>query len=129
MEVQAVFSLNPSDIKRQLRRLGLKNVDVETVEAEEVIIRSEGGKELVAYSPQVVIIKMPGGTAMIQIVAQSIEERERSIEEAPSISEEDVRLVAEQTGVSLEEARKALEEAGGDIAAAILLIEERKQAS
>ncbi len=124
-----MFSLNPSDIKRQLRRLGLKNVDIETIEAEEVIIRSGEGKELIAYSPQVVMIKMPGGTAMIQIVTQNIEERERSREEGPTISEEDVRLVAEQTGVSFEEARKALEEAGGDIAAAILLIEERKQAS
>ncbi len=124
-----MFSLNPSDIKRQLRRLGLKNVDIETIEAEEVIIKSGEGKELVAYSPQVVMIKMPGGTAMIQIVTQNIEERERSREEGLTISEEDVRLVAEQTGVSLEEARKALEEAGGDIAAAILLIEERKQAS
>lgn len=125
------FSLDPSDIKRQLRKLGLKNVDVEAIEAEEVVIRGKGGEELVAESPQVVVIKMTGGTAMIQIFAQSIRERGRgegSIGK-PSVSEEDVRLVSEQTGVSLEEARKALEETGGDIAAAILLIEERRRAS
>ncbi len=126
-----MFRLNPSELKRQLRRLGIKNVDIETPDTVEVIIRLEDGRELVAEAPEVMIVRLPQGAAMIQVVTQSLEEREPSTagEAGATVSEEDARLVAEQTGVSLEEARRALEETGGDIAAAILLIEERRQAS
>lgn len=124
-----MFRLNPSDIKRQLRRLGIKNVEVDTPAVEEIVVRLEDGREIVAYTPQVMIVKIPGGAAMIQVVAEALEEREAQSSRQPVISDDDVKLVAEQTGVSLEEARRALEEAGGDIAAAILLIEERRQAS
>ena len=124
-----MFRLNPSDIKRQLKRLGIKNVEVDTPAVEEIIVRLEDGREIVAYTPQVMIVRVPGGAAMIQVVAETLEEREAQAGGQPEISEEDVKLVAEQAGVSMEEARQALEEASGDIAAAILLIEERKQAS
>ncbi|BES82543.1 nascent polypeptide-associated complex protein [Pyrodictium abyssi] len=125
-----MFRFSPSDLKKQLKRLGLKNVDVEAIEAEEIIVRQRDGKELVLVAPQAVVVKMPGGAIMMQVMAQRVEEREaQKPEEALSFSEEDVRLVAEQTGVSLEEARRALEEAEGDIAAAIMLIEERRRAA
>lgn len=125
-----MFRFSPSDLKKQLKRLGLKNVDVEAIEAEEIIVRQRDGKELVLVAPQAVVVKMPGGAIMMQVMAQRVEEREaQKPGEAPSFSEEDVRLVAEQTGVSLEEARRALEEAEGDIAAAIMLIEERRRAA
>jgi len=121
-----LFRLSPTDIKRAFKRLGIK-VNVSEVKAEELIIRTVDGKELVMASPQtVLLIKMPGETVMVQAVG-SIEER--SSEEKVEISEEDVRLVAEQAGVSIEEARQALLEAGGDIAAAIMLLEERRKAS
>ena len=124
--VYVLFRLSPTDIKRAFKRLGIK-VNVSEVKAEELIIRTVDGKELVMASPQtVLLIKMPGETVMVQAVG-SIEER--SSEEKVEISEEDVRLVAEQAGVSIEEARQALLEAGGDIAAAIMLLEERRKAS
>jgi nascent polypeptide-associated complex subunit alpha len=125
-----VFRLNPSDLRKQLKKLGIKNVEIKNVDAEEVIIRTVDGEELVAVNPQVVIMEVPGATAMIQVVAASIEKRSRS--EAPGeaeVSQEDVEFVAEQAGVSIEEARQALLEAGGDIAAALMLLEERKKAS
>ena len=50
--------------------------------------------------------------------------REESLESAPEISDEDVATVMEQTGVSEEEARAAIEEADGDLAAAILKLQE-----
>ncbi|ALL00111.1 hypothetical protein Pyrde_0061 [Pyrodictium delaneyi] len=125
-----MFRFSPGELKRQLKRLGLKNVDIDTIDAEEVIVRRHDGKELVLTAPQVLIVKMPGGAIMMQVTAQYVEEREAGTEEpSPAFSEDDVKLVAEQTGVSLEEARHALEEAEGDIAAAIMLIEERKQAA
>ncbi len=120
-----MFRVSPADIKRQFKRLGIK-VDVEEVKAEEVVVRTREGKELVMESPQTVfIVKFPGNVVMLQAVG-NLAEREAVVEEA-KFSEDDVRLVAEQAGVSLEEARQALEEAGGDIAAAILLLQERKQ--
>jgi len=123
-----MFRTNPSELKRQLKKLGLKNVEVKNIEAEEVIIRTTDGREIVAVSPQVVIMEVPGASAMIQVVATELRERQPTIEEESEFSDDDVRLVAEQTGVSMEEAREALKEAGGDIAAAIILIEERKRA-
>ena len=123
-----MFRLNPADLRRQFKRLGIK-ADVDVVEAEEVLIRKPDGKTLVLTNPQVLLVKMQGGMVMLQAVSNTIEEVEETTGKAPEISEEDVRLVAEQAGVSIEEARKALEEAGGDIAAAILLLEERKKAS
>ncbi|KSW11360.1 hypothetical protein CF15_00370 [Pyrodictium occultum] len=124
-----MLRFNPNELKKQLKRLGLKNVDIETLEAEEIVIRKREGRELVLITPQALVVKMPGGALMLQAFAQQVEEREAGLETVGAeVSEEDVRLVAEQTGVSLEEARKALEEAEGDIAAAIMLIEERKRA-
>lgn len=123
-----MFRFDPKELRKQLRRLGLRDVKIEPVNAEEVIIRTEEGKELAIPSPQVLLMRMKGGAVMLQVMGQSIEEREVAQEEAPQISEEDVKFVAEQTGVSIDEARQALEEAGGDIAAAIMLIEERKRA-
>ena len=123
-----MFRFDPKELRKQLRRLGLRDVKIEPVSAEEVIIRTEEGKELAIPSPQVLLMRMKGGAVMLQVMGQSIEEREVAQEETTQISEEDVKFVAEQTGVSIDEARQALEEAGGDIAAAIMLIEERKRA-
>ena len=123
-----MFRFDPKELRKQLRRLGLRDVKIEPVNAEEVVIRTEEGKELAIPSPQVLLMRMKGGAVMLQVMGQSIEEREVAQEETTQIREEDVKFVAEQTGVSIDEARQALEEAGGDIAAAIMLIEERKRA-
>ena len=127
-----MFRMNPNDIKKQLRKLGIKNVNIKNIEAEEVIIRTLDGKELVAVSPNVVIMEIPGSSVMIQVLATELREQEMETASSDSLSmfnEEDVTLVMEQTGASREEAVEALREAGGDIAAAIMLIEERRRAS
>ncbi len=127
-----MFRMNPNDIKKQLRKLGIKNVNIKNIEAEEVIIRTLDGKELVAVSPNVVIMEIPGSSVMIQVLAAELREQEMETTSGDSLSmfnEEDVNLVMEQTGASKEEAIEALREAGGDIAAAIMLIEERRRAS
>lgn len=123
-----MFRFSPSELKRQLKRLGIK-ADIELVEASEVVVRKSDGKLLVVESPQVMLVKMQGGAVMLQVIGSRVEEVEEEAKPSTSFSEEDVRLVAEQAGVSLEEARRALEEAGGDIAAAIILLEERRKAS
>ncbi|RUM46625.1 MAG: NagC family transcriptional regulator [Hyperthermus sp.] len=125
-----MFRLNPAEVRRQFKRLGLKNVKVDVINAEEIAVRLEDGREIVLHTPQALLIRMQGNAVMLQAVSSTIEEREYGGEATgQDISEDDVRLVAEQAGVSLEEARNALKEAGGDIAAAIMLIEERRKAS
>ncbi|WP_456375013.1 nascent polypeptide-associated complex protein [Methanocaldococcus sp.] len=56
-------------------------------------------------------------------IKENIEEEEVKIE----ITEEDIELVANQCNVSKELAKKALEECNGDIAEAILKLEEEKE--
>jgi nascent polypeptide-associated complex subunit alpha len=122
-----LFRVSASDLKRQFKRLGL-NVDVEEIRAHRLVIEAEDGKVYEMESPQaVLLVKLPMKAYMVQAIGSlSVSEKR---EEHVEISEEDVRLVAEQAGVSIEEAREALREAGGDIAAAIMLLQERKSAS
>ena len=120
-----MFGLSPRDLKRQLKRLGIK-LDVEELENVSTVSIEMPGKMLVIDEPQVIIMKLQGQT-IFYIMG---EPREVEVEEeAPSIeiSEEDVQLVASQAGVSLEEARKALEVSEGDLAKAIMLLESKKR--
>ncbi len=102
--------INPRQMKKLMKQMGMQ---MEEIEAEEVIIRQKDG-EIVISNPKVSVI-----TAMGQKTYQIVgEESFRS-----RIPEEDVKLVAEQAGVSLEEARKALEESSGDLAEAIMKLQ------
>ena len=113
---------SPRELRRLMKRLGLEMKPLEgvlrvTIEAED--------KDYIVEDPQVLLMKMKGGETIIQIVGKIVEKEKAK--EKIEISEEDVELVMSQTGVSREEALKALEEAEGDIAAAILLIQARKE--
>jgi len=121
-----VFRMDPTTLVKQLKRLGI-NVDVEAIDADRVIIEEVGGGRIVIENPETtMIIRMPGGKSLLQVMGRP-RRVEAEAEQAPAFTEEDVRLVAEQAGVSLEEARKALEETGGDIAEAIIRLQEAKQ--
>ena len=118
--------MNPSDLKKFMRRMGIK-VEVEEVDdADRVVIERSGPKNLVVENPSVTIMRMKGQS--IIYVTGEVREVEKSIEEKEGkIPEEDVQLVASEAGVSLEEAREALEATGGDIAQAIMLLESRRK--
>ncbi|HIP85309.1 MAG TPA: Nascent polypeptide-associated complex protein [Pyrodictium sp.] len=106
------------------------NIEFEEVKAVRVIVEREDGGQLVFEEPDnVILFKMPGNATILQVMGKPklVEAKAGKEEEKPEFTEEDVKLVAEQAGVSLEEARRALEETGGDIAAAIILLEERKK--
>ena len=125
----AFFRGSPADLLRQLKRMGI-NIEFEEVKAVRVIVEREDGGQLVFEEPDnVILFKMPGNATILQVMGKPklVEAKAGKEEEKPEFTEEDVKLVAEQAGVSLEEARKALEETGGDIAAAIILLEERKK--
>jgi nascent polypeptide-associated complex subunit alpha len=108
--------------------MGVK-ADIEDLsDAEEIIIVHNDGRRSILENPQATLIKL-GGSGQVMLSATGllrIEEPAGEEAEEIQVSEEDVQLVAQQTGVSPEEARRALIEAKGDLAEAIMSIEQRK---
>ncbi len=101
--------MNPKMVKEAMKKMGIKQIEIE---ATEVIIKTPG-KDLIIRNPQVAkVIAM--GQETIQITGD-IEEVE-----AQKFSEDDVTTVAQQAKVSKEKARQALEKSNGDLAQAIL---------
>lgn len=119
-----MFGFNPRDMRRVMRQLGIR---MEELRAVRVTIELDDGRIMIIEEPVgSFLMKQKGQPPMIYIVGEPRITEPPKEEAAPEISEEDVLLVAEQAGVSPEEARKALEETGGDIAEAILKLQEKK---
>ena len=108
--------MNPRMMKQAMKRMGIQQ---EEVEATRVIIETTE-KRYVFAEPQVSKVNMMG-QATWQVVGEAYEE---ALTTAPDISEEDVQTVMEQAGVNEEAARAAIEEAEGDLAAAIMRLQE-----
>lgn len=107
-----MMGLNPKDLEKAMRRMGIQQQDIDAVE---VIIKTPT-KQLVIKNPHVAKVNAMGQESFQ--VTGVVEER--SIDTTPDINEEDVKTVMEQTNVSKEEAIKALKETKGDLAQAIL---------
>ncbi len=117
------WGLKPEEAAKMLKRLG---VSIEEVNAIRVTVEVEDGSKIVIDNPtQTLLVKSKDQPPIIMVMGEHRTERPEA-PEAPRYTEDDVRLVAEQAGVSLEEARKALEETGGDIAAAIVKLAEKR---
>jgi len=119
--------LNPRKMEQMMKQMG---IDVEDVEAEEVIIRTAEydlvfddaevtkmdarGQETyqIIGSPEQVDAGSAGGAA-----------DDAGSEAEAGVPDEDVDLVAQRADVSEEEAREALEDNDGDLAAAIADLE------
>ena len=107
------------DATRMMQKMGMDVKEIANVK--QVVIKT-ADKQIVIDDPTVTTITMQGQT-MFQIAGGTVkEEAPKEVEEAPSITENDVKLVAEQAGVSPEEAKRALVESGGDLAQAILAL-------
>lgn len=119
-----MIPLNPRELKRTLKRLGI-NVE-ELSDATLVVIETRNSK-VVIEEPHVMVITS-GNQKVYQIVGKSekVLSKEGVSEGVSEFSEDDVKFVMEQAGVSRSEAINALREAGGDIAKALLIIEDRK---
>lgn len=98
---------DPKLVKQAMKKMGLKQ---ESIEASQVIIKQKD-KELVINNPDIQRIIMMGQESL-QITG--------AIEERPLNQEEDIKLIIEQTKVSEKEAREVLRKADGDLAKAIL---------
>ena len=105
-----------------MRKLGVQQ---QQVDAEEVVIKLKGGNsEIVIANPSVAKVSMMGQETF-QITGEYAE-RKTQAQQQQLFSDEDVKTVVEQVGVSEAEAKAALAKVNGDLAAAILLLDEKK---
>jgi nascent polypeptide-associated complex subunit alpha len=115
-----MMGMNPKQMKkmeRQMKKMGMK---MDTLEgAREVIIKFDD-KELVIANPEVTLMNAMGQETY-QIIGDAVEV---PIDVELEIPDEDIEMVANTAGVSPSEAQKALEDAKGDIADAILKLQE-----
>ncbi|MBD3361920.1 nascent polypeptide-associated complex protein [Candidatus Woesearchaeota archaeon] len=108
--------MNMKNMAKAMKRMGIKQNELNV---KQVIMKLED-KELVFDNPQVSQVNMMGQKTY-QVVG---EPQERSLDEKPEISEEDLKVVIEQTGKTIEEAKAAIEKHKGDLAAAIMELKE-----
>lgn len=110
------MNMNSRQMQAAMRKMGIRQ---EEIDASRVIIELPD-KRLVIEQPQVSKVNMMGQETF-QVVGKPHEE---SYDTAPDINEDDVSTVVEQTGASEEDAKKAIEDAEGDLAEAILKLQE-----
>lgn len=108
--------MNPKQMKSMMKQMGMQMVEIE---ASEVVIKC-ADKEIVISKPQISKVKAMGQETF-QIVGEI---SERSLAIAEKFTDADVKMVAEQAEVSLDDARVALEDTDGDIAEAIMKVQE-----
>jgi len=105
-------NINPRMMKQAMKRMGIQQEEIDAVE---VIIRTSE-KEIIISDPQVSKVNMMGQETW-QVTGRA---EERSLSTEPEINDEDIKTVMDQANVSEGQARKAIEETKGDIAEAIL---------
>ncbi|MBD3163785.1 nascent polypeptide-associated complex protein [Candidatus Woesearchaeota archaeon] len=108
--------MNPKMMKQAMKRMGINQ---EEIDATEVIIRMRD-KELVIAGPSVSKVNMMGQETY-QVIGKA---EEREIESKPEIKEDDINTVVEQTGVTEEKAKEVIDKNNGDLAAAIMELQE-----
>lgn len=104
-------------MERQMKKMGMKMEELQGVQ--EVIIRFED-KELIIDNPSVSLMNVMGQETY-QVDGKA---REVELEYEIEIPDEDVEMVANSAGVSQDKAREALEECKGDLAEAIMKLNE-----
>lgn len=106
--------MNPRQMEQAMKKLGIKQLKIE---AEEVIIKCSD-KNIIIRNPEIVKMNMMGQESL-QITGDMHEET------ISKITEEDISTVVEQTGASKETAEEAIEKNNGDLAAAILELQDK----
>ena len=127
--------MNPRKMQQMMKQMG---IDLEELDAAEVVITLEDGTQLVFDDADVTKMDARGQEtyqvvgepeereAAGDVAAPGAEAEEDATEDAEAeggIPEDDVKLVAQRTGASKAEAREALEAADGDLATAIDALE------
>lgn len=109
--------MNPREMQKAMKRMGIKQ---EEIEAEEVIIKTPE-KDFVIKNPHVSKVNMMGQET-IQIVGDITEVNKNEIIE---INDDDMATVMEQTNCTKQEALEVLEESNGNLAEAILRLQNK----
>lgn len=105
--------MDPRQMEKVMRQMGLKT---KQIASERVIIETSEGNILIT-KPEITEIDMHGQKSYQISGTVSFEE---------GIKQEDITLIMEQAGCTEAAAREALLAAKGDIAEAILLLQEKK---
>lgn len=108
--------MNPRQVKQAMKRMGIQQIDVD---ATEVIIKTPE-KEIIIKNPEIQKVNMMGQWSY-QI---SGEEQEQPLDTSPEINEEDIKTVMDQTNCTEQQAKKSIEDSNGDLAEAILKLNE-----
>ena len=109
--------VSPREMQKAMKRLGIRQQEID---AELGIIKTHD-KDFVIRNPQVSKVNMMGQETF-QVVG-SIEEVEQ--ESKAEINEEDIATVMGQTNCTKEEAMEAIEESNGNLAEAILKLQNK----
>ena len=105
-----MLGIDPKKIQAMMKQMGIKN---EEIPAERVIIKQED-KNIIIENPSVIKVIMQG---QVQFqVSGDVKEEETS-------NEEDIKQVMEKTGKNKKEAEEALKKSQGDLAEAILSLQ------
>lgn len=107
-----MMGLNPRDIEKAMRRMGIQQQDIDAVE---VIIKT-ADKIITIKNPHVAKVNAMGQESFQ--ISGVVEEK--SVDATPEITEEDIKTVMDQAHVSMEKAKAAIEKNNGDLAQAIL---------
>jgi len=103
--------MNPKMVKQAMKKMGMKQ---DVIPATEVIIKTPDG-DLHIKNPEVAKVTMMGQDSF-QVTGV--------VEVKSSVNEDDITTVASQANCSREEAKEALEKADGDLAQAILNLQD-----
>ncbi len=120
-----MIPLSPRELKRTLKRLGINVEELNDVSA---VILETKDSEIIIEEPQVVVFTSQG-QKVYQIIGRServVDKKEFTEISQVGFSEDDVNFVVSQGNVDREVAIQVLKEAGGDIAKALMIIEERR---
>jgi nascent polypeptide-associated complex subunit alpha len=108
--------MNPRKMQQMMKKMGIAQVEID---ATEVIIKCPD-KEIIIQNPQVSKVNAMGQETF-QIVGAPIE---RALSTEPDINKDDIKTVMEQANVDEGKAKEALEKSKGDLAEAIINLQE-----
>ena len=109
--------LNPKQMRQAMKQMGIKQ---DEIPATEVIIKTPE-KNIVIKNPSVQKMIMQGQESF-QVTGEVEEETDK----VPEINEEDIEMVMTQANCTKEEAKAAIEICEGDLAQAIIELNEAK---
>ena len=109
--------MSPREMQKAMKRLGIKQ---EEIDAELVIIKT-ADKDLIIKNPQVSKVNMMGQETF-QVVGDITEVGK---DDKVEINEDDMATVMEQTNCTREDALDALQQSNGNLAEAILKLQNK----